>query len=49
MIREEIKRRIGILGKDRGYLLAPAHILQPDVSTNTIEEMVKAALDYGNY
>jgi len=49
MIREEIKRRINILGKNRGYLLAPAHILQPDVTTDTIEEMIKAALEFGNY
>jgi len=49
LIREEIKRRIGILGKNRGYLLAPAHILQPDVSTDTIEEMIRAAKEYGNY
>jgi uroporphyrinogen decarboxylase len=49
MIREEIKRRIGILGKNRGYLLAPAHILQPDVTTDTIEEMIKAAVEFGSY
>jgi uroporphyrinogen decarboxylase len=48
-IRSEIKERIGILGKNRGYLLAPAHILQPDVSTESIEEMIKAAIEYGNY
>jgi uroporphyrinogen decarboxylase len=47
-IRAEIKKRIGILGKNRGYLLAPAHILQPDVSIDTIEEMIKAAKDFGS-
>jgi uroporphyrinogen decarboxylase len=49
MIREEIKRRIGILGRNRGYLLAPAHILQADVSPEAIEEMIKAAFEFGNY
>jgi uroporphyrinogen decarboxylase len=49
MIREEIKRRIRILGKDKGYLLAPAHILQTDVSAVTIEEMINAAIEYGRY
>lgn len=49
MIRDEIKKRIGILGKDRGYLLAPAHILQTDVSTNTIEIMINAAMEFGRY
>jgi len=48
-IREEIKRRIKILGKDRGYLPAPAHILQADVSTETIEEMIRAVREYGSY
>jgi uroporphyrinogen decarboxylase len=48
-IRAEIKRRIDILGKNRGYLLAPAHILQPDVTMETIEEMIKAAIEYGSY
>jgi uroporphyrinogen decarboxylase len=49
IIREEIKNRIEILGSNRGYLLAPAHILQPDVSTSTIEAMIKAAVEFGKY
>ncbi len=49
MIREEIKKRIRILGKNRGYLLAPAHILQADVSAATIEEMIKASTEFGRY
>jgi uroporphyrinogen decarboxylase len=48
-IRAEIKDRIAILGKGKGYLLAPAHILQPDVSPETIKVMIQAALEYGNY
>jgi uroporphyrinogen decarboxylase len=48
-IRKEIKRRIEILGKDKGYLLAPAHILQADVSMESVETMIKAAKDYGKY
>lgn len=48
-IHAEIKDRISILGKNRGYLLAPAHILQPDVSTEAIEEMIKTAVEYGSY
>jgi uroporphyrinogen decarboxylase len=49
MIREEVKRRISILGKNRGYLLAPAHIIQADVTTNTIEVMIQAAIESGQY
>jgi len=49
MIRAEIKERIAILGEGRGYLLAPAHILQPDVSPETIEIMIEAVSEFGNY
>jgi uroporphyrinogen decarboxylase len=49
MIRNEIKRRMGILGKNRGYLLAPAHILQADVTPGTIEVMINASKEYGRY
>ena len=48
-IRSEIKERISILGKNRGYLLAPAHILQADVTTETILEMINAVREFGNY
>jgi uroporphyrinogen decarboxylase len=48
-IRSEIKERISILGKNRGYLLAPAHILQTDVSTDIIEAMIQAAIEFGRY
>jgi uroporphyrinogen decarboxylase len=48
-IQSEIKERIRILGKDRGYLLAPAHILQTDVSADTIELMIKSAIENGSY
>jgi uroporphyrinogen decarboxylase len=49
MIRQQIKERSAILGKNRGYLLAPAHILQPDVSPETIEAMIQAATEFGKY
>jgi uroporphyrinogen decarboxylase len=48
-IKSEIAERISILGKERGYLLAPAHILQPDVAPETIETMILAAREYGAY
>lgn len=48
-ICEEIKLRMQILGKDRGYLLAPAHILQSDISTKTIRKMIEIALEAGCY
>jgi uroporphyrinogen decarboxylase len=47
-IRADIQERIAILGKDKGYLLAPAHILQPDVSPETIEAVIQAVFETGN-
>jgi uroporphyrinogen decarboxylase len=40
-ITEEIRRRARILGANGGYLIAPAHILQADVSADTVEHMIK--------
>jgi uroporphyrinogen decarboxylase len=40
-ISAEIRRRAAILGAHGGYLIAPAHILQADVSVDTIEHMIK--------
>jgi uroporphyrinogen decarboxylase len=48
-ISDEIRNRISILGKERGYLLAPAHIIQPDVSMETVEGMISAAREFGVY
>ncbi len=35
-IRAEVARRVGIMGRNGGYLLAPAHIVQADVSPETL-------------
>ena len=42
-IEKEMRRRAGILGKNGGYLMAPAHIIQADVSPETVEGMLKIA------
>ncbi len=39
-ISDEIRRRARILGARGGYLIAPAHILQADVSTDTVAHMI---------
>ena len=44
-IKEEMHRRASILGKDGGYLMAPAHIIQADVKPGTIEAMLKIAAE----
>jgi len=44
-IEAEMRRRAAILGKDGGYLMAPAHIIQADVKPETVEAMLKIAAD----
>ncbi|MCP4376040.1 MAG: hypothetical protein GY794_07695 [bacterium] len=46
-IRKEVKYRAEVLGRDGGYLLAPAHIIQADTSPETIEVMIEAAKEFG--
>jgi len=48
-IEAEIRKRIAILGKNRGYLLSPAHILQTDISVETVEAMISIVKESGNY
>lgn len=38
---KEIRSRYGIMGKNGGYLMAPAHIIQADVSSETVVEMIR--------
>lgn len=48
-IRKEIKYRCQVLGRDGGYLLAPAHIIQADVKPETVLLMIEAAQEFGSY
>jgi len=48
-IRAEIKKRCKILGANGGYLLAPAHIIQADVSPDTVKVMIEATKEFGVY
>lgn len=48
-VREEVQRRVEILGADGGYILAPCHVLQTDVSTENILAMSEAGLEAGRY
>jgi uroporphyrinogen decarboxylase len=43
-IKDEVRRRIDILGKDGGYILAPAHNIQPDTPIENIMALFEAAL-----
>ncbi len=48
-IKDEIKYRCEVLGRGGGYLLAPAHILQADVTPDTVKTMIAAAKQFGRY
>jgi uroporphyrinogen decarboxylase len=48
-ITKEIEFREKVLGRDGGYLLAPAHIIQADVRPETVLTMINAAREYGTY
>jgi uroporphyrinogen decarboxylase len=41
-VREEVRRLIGILGRDGGYVLAPAHVFQEDVPLENIAALYEA-------
>jgi uroporphyrinogen decarboxylase len=43
-VREEVRRRLDILGAGGGYILAPCHVLQTDVPTENILAMSETAL-----
>ena len=47
-IEDEVKRLIGILGQGGGYMVAPAHILQPDTPVENIQAFLDATRKYGD-
>lgn len=48
-VEEEVKKRIKAAGKGGGYVLAPAHNIQPDTSLENIYAMYEAVKKYGTY
>lgn len=48
-LKEDIKQKIEILGKDGGYMIAPAHILQPDVTPERVETFISLCKELGTY
>jgi uroporphyrinogen decarboxylase len=45
MIRDEVRRRMEILGKDGGYIVAPAHNIQPDTPVENVLAFFEAVLN----
>ena len=44
-IHDEVRRRIDILGKDGGYIVAPAHNIQPDTPVENVSAFFEAVLN----
>lgn len=48
-VRSEVKRRIAAFAPEGGYVLAPAHNIQPDVPPENICELYKVGKEVGKY
>lgn len=48
-VRQEVKKQIGCLGKNGGYILAAVHNIQSDVPPENVVAMFKAAREFGVY
>ena len=48
-LENEIIEKISILGKGGGYMIAPAHILQNDVSPERVLKFIELCEKYGKY
>ncbi|KLU62908.1 uroporphyrinogen decarboxylase [Peptococcaceae bacterium CEB3] len=48
-VASEVKKRIAAAGRGGGYVLAPAHNIQPDTSIENIYAMYDAVREYGTY
>ena len=48
-LKADIREKIQILGKERGYMIAPAHIIQSDVSPDRVEKFIELCKKYGKY
>ncbi len=48
-IREEVKRKISILGEGGGYILSADHNILVDIPPENLIAMFKAAAEYGRY
>lgn len=47
-LEADIKERIEILGKGGGYMVAPAHIIQADVTPERVEKFIELCKKHSN-
>jgi uroporphyrinogen decarboxylase len=48
-LKNDIIEKISILGKNGGYMIAPAHIIQKDVSPERVLKFIELCRKHGNY
>ncbi len=48
-LESDIKEKIRILGKNRGYMISPAHIIQNDVSPERVKKFIELCKKHGKY
>ncbi len=48
-LEHDIVEKISILGKNGGYMIAPAHILQNDISPERVLKFIELCKKHGNY
>jgi len=48
-LEETIRRYIAVMGEGGGYMIAPAHILQPDVQPERVEGFIGYCRRHGDY
>lgn len=48
-VRQEVRLRISQAAENGGYILAPAHNIQPDTPIENIFAMYEAVIEYGTY
>jgi len=48
-VKDEVKKRIEVLGHDGGYLVGPNHVVEPEVPWENILAFFEAVYEYGEY
>lgn len=48
-VEREVKRRVRVLGRDGGYIMAVVHNIMPDVPSENVLALFDAARSYGKY
>ena len=48
-VRQTVKHMIETVGKGGGLLIAPTHVLEPEVPWENIEALVQAVKEYGTF